>query len=297
MKFAKAFAHNPQGSDHSHGRSVFPLTGGGLWDNVGFRSTGPRSNLSAVEAPTMSRFVRFFSLFFLAGFLALLTFSSAAQNVTTWHNDNNRTGLQPNETTLTPTSVGATAAFGLLWQYANTSNGGSIAGEVYAQPLAMQGLSGVGNGCQPSCDSVFIPTEQDMLYAFNADSSSQPPLWSANLASNAIGYVDCSTHNPPCPQDLIYPDIGVTGTPVISTSANANPNILYVVSAVLLGAYPWDVQYFLHAIDIKTGLEKTGSPQQIIASATGVAPLSSCMTASGSGTIMFDPQHHLQRDG
>jgi hypothetical protein len=168
---------------------------------------------------------------------------------------------------------------------------------VYAQPLAVANVSGVSN-CSGSCNLLLIATEQDMLYAFKADSPSQTPLWSANLASNAGGvYLDCSTHNPPCLVGLIYPDLGVTGTPVISTSANANPNILYVVSAVVLGLYPWDVQYFLHAINITNGHELTSHPLQISASANGVAPMSACMTGYGTGTIQFDPQHHIQRAG
>jgi hypothetical protein len=41
---------------------------------------------------------------------------STSANVTTWHNDNNRTGWQCDEMTLTPATISKPNAFGLLWQ-------------------------------------------------------------------------------------------------------------------------------------------------------------------------------------
>jgi hypothetical protein len=94
--------------------AISSLTGKGLWDNVCFRSTGARSSLCAVESPTMFRFIGLICPLLLVGSLMLLT-PSVAQNVTTWHNDNYRTGQQLDETLLTPTTV-TQSAFGLLWQ-------------------------------------------------------------------------------------------------------------------------------------------------------------------------------------
>ncbi|MFZ0284431.1 MAG: hypothetical protein WAL32_04320, partial [Terriglobales bacterium] len=102
-----------------------------------------------------------------------------------------------------------------LWQYA-------VQGQVYAQPLAVSSVSDVAN-CG-TCDVVFVATEQDMLYAFNAASNQQ--LWSMNLASLSVPggmYLNCG-----CSPGVIYPDYGVTGTPVIDTSSNT----LFVVSDV-----------------------------------------------------------------
>ena len=83
----------------------------------------------------MSRFVRVsslspslsLSLLFLAAFMVSLATSADGQSVTTWHNDNNRTGWQQNESVLTPTAV-SQSTFGLLWQYPN-GTGGPIAGQ------------------------------------------------------------------------------------------------------------------------------------------------------------------------
>jgi hypothetical protein len=219
--------------------------------------------------------------------LALVaSISAAAQSVTTWHNDNNRTGWQQNETTLTPTSV-TQSNFGLLWQW-------TVAGQTYAQPLAVANVSNLGN-------LVFVATEQDMLYAFNANSVSQ--VWSTNLAAQVPGtysYVNCANLTPPCMNGSpIYPSIGVTGTPVISTAANTIANVLYVVTGVqnTSPGQQEDVRYYLHAIDITTGAEKLGSPLQIMPTAAGVAPLAACAAAVGSGTLTFDPHYHIQRTG
>jgi hypothetical protein len=243
----------------------------------------PFANLSAVEASKMFRFVRSFSLLFLAGSLVLLTSSAEAQDVTTWHYDNNRTGWQQNETTLTPSTV--LAGFGKVFQY-------TVLGAVFAQPLALSAATGM-SGCG-TCDVVFIATEEDKLYAFNAASNTQ--LWSTDLAANAGGtYVDCSMRmTPPCTKGVvIFPNIGVTGTPVIDRTGG----ILYVVSFVLLDFYPGDVQYFLHAINYKTGAEMSGSPYLIHPTASGQAPTVKCTSTTGNGTLTFDASEHFQRAG
>ena len=117
----------------------------------------------------------------LFAFISLIAISSVAQscpvsssNVTTWHNDNNRTGWQCNETTLTPSNVSSN--FGLL----ATWKTGSAA--VFAQPLALNNVPSV-SGCSSPCNLVIFADEQDNLYAY----STAPPfaeMWSLNLASS-----------------------------------------------------------------------------------------------------------------
>jgi hypothetical protein len=84
--------------------------------------------------------------------LTPLTLVSHAQNVWTWHNDNNRTGWQQNETILKQSSV-YSPNFGLLWQWNN------VAGRTYAQPLAVASVPTSFSNCKPNCDLVFIATE------------------------------------------------------------------------------------------------------------------------------------------
>lgn len=210
------------------------------------------------------------------------------QPVWTWHNDIGRTGQQLGETQLNPTSLTTCSqkpCFGLLWQY-------PVNGQVYAQPLVINEPSGFS--CSP-CDVVFIATEEDMLYAFNADSSNTNALWSWDLAANAGGtYVDCRTLNPPCGNGVIYPSVDVTGTPVIDQSAS----ILYVVTVVEIPTGSGVVQYWLHAINLTDGKEKPHSPELINASVTGAPTFpAACAWTTNSGTLSFDPRHHIQRAG
>jgi hypothetical protein len=149
----------------------------------------PFANLSAVEASKMFRFVRSLSLLFLAGSLVLLTSIAEAQDVTTWHNNIGRTGWQSSETSLTPSNA-VFNSFGKVFHY--TLLGASE--DVYAQPLAVSNVA--VTGCHPlyPCDVVYIATEQDVLYAFDATSSTK--FWSTDLAAAAGGtFLDC-TPNP-----------------------------------------------------------------------------------------------------
>ncbi|HTA25887.1 MAG TPA: hypothetical protein VK763_20315 [Terriglobales bacterium] len=216
--------------------------------------------------------------------------NSSDPSVTTWHYDNCRTGWQQNETILNTATFNPPGHFGKIMQY----NVQGVA--VYAQPLAAYQVSSsyCPSGLTQPCNMVFVATEQDMLYAFNADYTTTPtptPLWSLNLAPTGTTYITCSGNNPP-PCGAIKPYMGVTGTPVIDTSTG----ILYVVSIVITsnGA----VQYWIHAVNYKTGGEMSYSPQQILATATIQAPTTKCGTATGSGTgVSFDPTDHYQRAG
>lgn len=219
--------------------------------------------------------------------------NSSDPSVTTWHYDNCRTGWQQNETILNTTTVNHNGTFGKIMQY-------NVQGAVYAQPLAVYQVSNspaCPGGVNQPCNMVFIATEEDMLYAFNADyagSQTPTPLWSLNLAPNGGTYLDCNMNNPPLPCPGIKPYIGVTGTPVIDTTAG----ILYVVSIVYFSS-TGAVQYWIHAVNYKTGMEMSNSnnnPYQIVATVPGQAPGTKCGTAPSSGTISFDADHY-QRAG
>ncbi len=78
-------------------------------------------------------------------------------SVVTWHFDNARTGLNAKETALTPQTVTA-QTFGKLFSY-------QVDGCVYAQPLLVSGLTVNGK----TRNVVFVATEADSVYAFDAD--------------------------------------------------------------------------------------------------------------------------------
>jgi LysM repeat protein len=222
----------------------------------------------------------------LCATLLLCASSAAAQtSVVTQHYDIARTGANTNETILTPSNVN-TAGFGKLFSQ-------TVDGWVYAQPLYMPGVT-MGAGTPQAGTThnvVFIATEHDGVYAFDADSNTGAnanPLWQVSLLIAAYGAVAGATTVPSTDVDApndIKPEIGITGTPVIDPSTNT----LYVVGKTKESGTTY-VQR-LHALDITTGAEKFGGPKKIQASVTG--------TGSGStgGVVTWDPLWENQRPG
>ena len=166
-------------------------------------------------------------------------------DITQYHNDPYLSGDNPNETILTPSNVNSTD-FGLLYSQ-------QVDGYVYAQPLYMSGLT--INGAVHNV--VFIATENDSVYGFDADSNAgadAQPLWARSFINSSAGI----TPVPPADGLVndIVPVIGITGTPVIDPSTNT----LYVVTntkEIINGdtAHPNYVQT-LHALDVTTGADK-----------------------------------------
>ena len=93
-------------------------------------------------------------------------------SVRTYHNNNYRDGANPNETILNPTNVNPTT-FGKLFSYA-------VDGYVYAQPLYVPNVAVAGQGTH---NVLFIATEHNTVYAFDADSAGAGGglLWKTNL--------------------------------------------------------------------------------------------------------------------
>ena len=201
----------------------------------------------------------------------LVLFSSAApaQSVLTWHNDNSRTGQNLRETILTPANVNSTQ-FGKKFTR-------PLDGQTFAQPLYVPNVSIPGQGTH---NVVYVATENDSVYAFDADGTPTRPLWQRDFTNSAQGItaVPCADI-PACP---VGPVAGITGTPVIGSASKT----LYVVAFTKENG-----SYFqrLHALDITTGAEKFGGPVVIQASVQG--------TGAGSvgGTIAFDPLIQNQR--
>jgi hypothetical protein len=169
--------------------------------------------------------------------------TASTVNIPTWHMDNGRSGLNDHETQLTPANVSA-SSFGKLFSY-------RVDGYSYAQPLYISNLriNGVSHNV------VFVATEMASVYAFDADNFGDgSPLWKTFLLQP--GDVPQPGGNP-------QPAQGLTSTPVIDTASNA----MYLVTAQKssTGAF----SFRLHALDITTGLERTGSPVTIHASVPG----------------------------
>jgi outer membrane protein assembly factor BamB len=117
--------------------------------------------------------------------------------ILTQHYDNARTGQNTSETILTPANV-SSAAFGKLFTL-------TADGYVYAQPLYVPHLAIPGQGTH---NVIFIATEHDSIYAYDADNGAQ--LWFRTFLSN--GVTTLSTSDVGNTQD-IHPEMGITGTP------------------------------------------------------------------------------------
>ena len=206
--------------------------------------------------------------------IAISTIAAAQANVTTYHNDNVRSGQNLHETVLTPSLVAPTT-FGKLFSQV-------VDGQVYAQPLVMANVLIPGKGTHTA---VYVATENDSVYAFDGNSkqgSDASPLWHVSFINPAKGITTVPS------TDLgtiaIQPQIGITGTPVI----DPNSGTLYVVAATKEnGAY----LQRLHALDVTTGAEKFSGPVVIAGSVVGTG------AGSSGGRITFDPFRSNQRPG
>ena len=191
--------------------------------------------------------------------------------VFTYHNNLARDGANSQEFALTPSTV-TTARFGKLFSCAAD-------GYPYAQPLWAPGLT--INGAAHNV--IFMATEHDSVYAFDADANPCTQLWHVSLlgaAETSVPNADVGVGNAD-----IRPEIGVTGTPVIDPETNT----LYVVSKS--EGPPGTFHQRLHAIDILTGAEKFGGPVDIAASAAGAGD------GSAGGNVSFNLQTENQRSG
>jgi len=200
--------------------------------------------------------------------LALVELPGLAQavDVLTYHNDNGRTGQNLNETILTPANVNS-AQFGLL-RVLNT------AGKVDAQVLCAGGISIPGQGQR---NLVFVATEHDVVYAFEAESANM--FWSVSL----VGSGETPSDNRSC--DQVTPEIGVTATPVIDRNLGPNGTLFVVAMSRNVSG-----QYFqrLHALDLATGADEL-PPATINATYPGTGANSS------GGNVVFDPAQYKER--
>jgi hypothetical protein len=189
-------------------------------------------------------------------------------NVTSYHYDLAETGANTNETILTPSNV-------------NVSTFGKIAslptdGQVYAQPLVMTGVSMPGGGTE---DLVFIATENDSVYAFNAEGTSTTTVWKTSLLQTGEQPIPSGTTG----SANIAPIIGITGTPII----DPNTNTMYVVGNFQEsnGTY----QQRLYALNIGSGATVDGGPVVISATVNGTG------NGSSGGKLSFNPLIENQR--
>jgi outer membrane protein assembly factor BamB len=186
--------------------------------------------------------------------------SQAQVNVLTNRNDISRDGLNSNEVLLSSSTVNSNQ-FGKLFAF-------NVDGYAQAQPLYMSALT--VNGATHNV--AFVATMHDSVFAIDADTGVQ--LWQTSLLyPSGATTVPMSAQG--CGGVTGFDEVGILGTPVIDPSTNT----LYVVAKTdVSGTY----YFYLHALDVTTGLEKFGGPTSITATI---------------GSLTFNVLDELQRPG
>ena len=187
----------------------------------------------------------------------------------TYHNDNARSGQNLGEKILTLSNVNS-SSFGKLFVI-------SVDGKVDAQPLYLTQVSIPNQG---KLNLVYLATEHGSVYGVDADNGTL--LWQVSML--AAGETTSDDHG--CSQ--VTPEIGVTATPVIDPKAGPH-GTMYVVAMSKDGSGTYHQR--LHALDVTTGAEQFGGPQDIQASFLGTGDNSS------GGKVIFAPGQYAERAG
>ena len=192
----------------------------------------------------------------------------------TYHNDNFRTGQNLNETVLTPTNI-TSATFGKLFTYA-------LDGMTFASPLYVANVAIPSNGFH---NVVFVETEHDSVYAFDADGLINSPLWHVSFINPAAGVTPVPSVDTKETGDIPN-EIGITSTPVVDPASGT----LYVVAKTKeVSGNTTNYVQRLHALEITTGAEKFGGPVVIQGSVPGTGP------GSQGGLVAFNALRENQR--
>lgn len=200
----------------------------------------------------------------------------AQVSVLTYQYDTSRAGSNQAESVLTKTNV-TVSQFGKLFSY-------PVDGYIYGQPLYLPNVTIPQKGIH---DVVYVATEHDSVYAFDADANSggsSAPLWQVSFINPSAGVTTVPYQDTGCSQ--IVPELGITSTPVIDPQSGT----IYVVAMTkeTVGGAATYV-HRLHALDVATGAEKAGSPVTVQASVPG--------TGEGGDTIVFRAENYKQRAG
>jgi hypothetical protein len=183
--------------------------------------------------------------------------------VLTEHNDEFRDGANTNENVLTPANVNF-STFGKLFTL-------SVDGYIVGQPLYLPGVQ-FPNGTTHNV--VYVATQHDSVFAFDADQSG-PPLWTTSYINPAAGITSVPITAFGCP-GTDFNEVGIISTPVIDP---VEGTIYVLAKTEENGAFV----FRLHGLSLTTGQDVI-APAVISASASTI-----------KGTLQFNPAIEMQR--
>jgi hypothetical protein len=188
----------------------------------------------------------------LLGLMALAPVGQALASGVTNSGDDLRDGWYPDQPSLTPQLVSG-GTFGQLWSTA-------VEGQVYAQPLLANG-------------TLLVATENNKVYGLDPATGAMRWTTPLNLGTPwKAADIGCGD---------LTPNIGVTATPVIDASTNT----AYLTHKTYVSGSSGAARWYMDAVDLKTGTEKTGFPVALSGA------------AQNQPTQTFQPTTQLQRPG
>ncbi len=205
----------------------------------------------------------------LLGWLLPLMPVAAQHNVLTIHNDLARTGQYLTETILAPSNLSSTT-FGKRFQI-------TLDGVVDAEPLYVASVPIPNQGTH---NVLIVATENDSLYALDADTGSQ--LWKSAL----LGSNETPSDDRGC--DQVTPQIGITSTPTIGLNPGATGGAIFAVAMSKDSSGNYHQR--LHKVDLTTG-GPLATPVEIKAKYPGTGE------GSEGGYVQFDPAQYKERAG
>lgn len=195
--------------------------------------------------------------------LLACVFAAGQVQVTTEHNDVFRDGANIQETVLTPSNVNFNT-FGKLFTQ-------SVDGFIVGQPLYLSGQQ-MADGLTHNV--VYVATQHDSVYAFDADSV-QAPLWKTSFINPTAGITTVPMSDYGC-GGTAFNEIGIVSTPVIDPTTST----LFVLAKTLEnGTYV----FRLHALSTITGADLL--PAATISASVQIK----------TGTLQFNPAIQMQR--
>jgi len=220
------------------------------------------------RAPTSTHFLRALSLVAVV----VTCLSAQVPTIATGQYDNNRTGANLAESLLNVTNV-------------NVSQFGKIAslpldGREYGNPLFIPNVTvPLVSGGSYTTNVLYMATQKNTVFAFDANTLSTTPLWKTNLGASVPSQTAAEGY---CPAFSSGNELGILSTPVIDTTTGT----IYAVSTSPTSSGT-TYEFFLNALDISTGKPKFGSPVQI----QGQVPGTGYDNVNGMISLNQDTRH------